>query len=97
MNLAICAAIKSRKVVQFTYDNYARVVEPFCHGTSTMGNELLRGYQVGGQSESGEPVGWKLFTVSNISDFRQTGDVFLTNRPGYTPYDSAMSTVHCHV
>jgi hypothetical protein len=97
VNLAICAAIRSRKVVQFIYDDYIRVVEPYCHGTSAADNELLRGYQIGGQAESANPVGWKLFTVSKITGFIQTGDVFPTNRPGYTPYDSAMRDVHCHV
>ena len=96
MNLAICAAIRSRKVIQFSYDGDNRVVEPFCHGTSTAGNDLLRAYQVRGQSASGTPLGWKLFEESKITGLRQTGEVFTGNRQGYNPNDSAMAIVHCH-
>lgn len=97
MNLGICAAIRSHKVIQFSYDECERVVEPFCHGTSTAGKELLRGYQVDGQSASGAPVGWKLFAVSKIVGLSQTGETFSGVRSDFNPSDPAMSDVHCHV
>ena len=97
MNTAICAAISKRAVVDFTYHGGTRTVEPHAHGTSTAGNEVLRGYQTGGASQSGEPVAWKLFAVSEIISFRETGGTFSQDRPGYNPYDRGMSTVHCHV
>lgn len=97
MNTAICSAIRSRAVTQFYYDGGLRTVELHCHGTSSAGNEVVRGYQTGGYSSSGEPVGWKLFDVAKISGLRQTGVVFQVNRPGYNPSDSAMQYVHCHV
>jgi len=50
MNLEICAAIRTRSVIQFYYDGGLRTVEPHCHGVSKDGNELLRGYQTGGYS-----------------------------------------------
>lgn len=64
MNAGICAAIRSRAVLQFSYDGGIRTVEPHCHGISRADNEVLRAWQTGGYSESGEPVGWKLFEVS---------------------------------
>lgn len=97
MNSTICAAIARRAVVRFNYDGGARTVEPHAHGTSTAGNEVLRGFQTGGHSESGEPVGWKLFTVPEMSGLRETGETFSSNRPAYNPNDSHMSPVHCHV
>lgn len=97
MNTAICDAISKRAVVQFYYDGGMRTVEPHCHGTSTAGNEVLRGYQSGGYSESGKQVEWKLFDVSKISSLSQTGNTFPQNRPFYNPADKAMSVVHCHV
>ncbi len=97
MNTAICAAIKSQAVVEFYYDGGFRTVEPHCHGISTAGNEVLRGYQTGGYSRSGNPVDWKLFVVAEISHLRQTGATFSANRPGYNPADRGMRSVHCHV
>lgn len=97
MNKAICDAISKRAVIQFHYDGGMRIVEPHCHGVSSAGNELLRGYQTGGYSESGKPVEWKLFTVSKISSISQTGDMFSQNRPFYNSSDKAMQTICCHV
>ena len=97
MNTAICAAIENRAVVQFNYDGGLRTVEPHCHGISTAGNEVLRGFQTGGYSKSGNPVEWKLFMVADISELRQTGATFSLNRPGYNPNDRGMTLVHCHV
>lgn len=97
MNQTMCEAINSRQVIRFNYKGGLRTVEPFCHGMSTAGNEVLRGYQTGGYSESGEPVEWKLFRVSEMSNLEMTDEHFSGIRPGYNPHDSAMTTVHCHV
>ena len=97
MNRTICEAINSRQVIRFNYKGGLRTVEPFCHGISTAGNEVLRGYQTSGYSESGDPVGWKLFRVSEISNLTITDELFSGTRPGYNPNDSAMATIHCHV
>lgn len=93
----VCRAIQSQRVVRFSYDGGSRTVEPFCHGTSTAGNEVLRGYQTGGYSSSGEPVGWKLFEMAKLSSLTITDTQFSGRRPGYNPNDSAMQTIHCHV
>ena len=95
MNSAICAVIKKRAVIQFYYDGGTRIVEPYCHGTSTAGNEVLRGFQLGGHSVSGEPIRWKLFEVAKITDLQETGRRFNNLRPGYKPLDRGMSSVHC--
>lgn len=97
MNNAVCAAIRSRAVLQFHYGGGIRTTEPHCHGVSRAGNEVLRAYQTGGYSESGNAFTWKLFDVSQISSLRETGDTFATNRPGYNPNDRQMTSVHCHV
>lgn len=97
VNKAICDAIRSRAIIQFHYDGGLRIAEPHSHGISTAGSEVLRGYQTGGYSSSGDPVGWKLYLVASISGLRQTGKVFLANRPDYNPNDRGMISVHCHV
>ncbi len=97
MNTSICAVIRDRSVIQFNYDGGPRTVEPHCHGTSTAGNEVLRGYQTSGFSQSGNPVGWKLFEVAKIHSLHPAGARFSNTRPGYNPDDRGMSMIHCHV
>lgn len=97
MNTDICSAISDRAVVQFWYEGGTRTVEPHCHGISRADHEVLRGWQTGGYSESGNSIGWKLFDVSQMSSLSQTGSTFATNRPDYNPNDKHMKSVHCHV
>ena len=97
MNATICAAIRDRDVLRFSYSGGTREVEPHCHGISRAGNEVLRAYQTGGYSESGKTVGWKLFEVSRITGITRTGETFASNRPGYNPNDTQMSEIYCHV
>jgi len=97
MNTLICDAIALRQLIRFNYDGGYRIVEPFCYGMGTAGNELLRAYQVEGYSKSGRPVGWKLFRVSQITGLSTTGQYFTDIRPGYNPQDSAMKTIFCRV
>ena len=46
--------IAQRLLLSFVYDGLPRVVEPHLVGYSTTGKQLLRAYQVDGQSESGK-------------------------------------------
>lgn len=73
------------------------IAKTYCYGISTAGNELLRAYQIGGYSQSGKSVGWKLFRVSNISNLKVIDKSFENIRPGYNPRDSAMTTIYCNV
>jgi len=97
VNRIICSAISTRSVIGFDYDGYPRIVEPHCHGVSSKGKEVMRGFQTSGGSESGEFYGWKLFDVAKISDLRILDETFDENRPYYNPNDSAMQQVCCHV
>jgi len=97
MNARICNAIRDRKVIRFYYNGGFRTVEPFCHGISTAGHDILRGWQTGGYSESGESQGWKLFRVDDMSSLTITDEVFEGRRPRYNPSDSAMTTIYCNV
>lgn len=97
MDTEICESIRERAVIQFWYEGGSRTAEPHCHGVSRTGNEVLRAWQTDGYSESGNPVGWKLFDVSKIAGLSRTGSTFPTNRPGYNPDDKHMRTIHCHV
>ena len=98
MRTNICSAISAKQVIQFYYNGGTRLVEPFCYGVHRdTGNEVLRSYQVGGHSESGEPVGWKLFRVAEISNLVVTDKHFTGVRDYYNPNDSAMKTIYCRV
>jgi len=97
MNAAICAAIKKKAVIQFNYKGSLRIVEPQCHGTSTAGNEVLRGFQTKNHSKLSESPANKLFEVSKVSGLRQTGKTFSKPGPHYNPNDKAMRYVHCHL
>lgn len=97
MNQTLFSAIRLRKIISFYYNGGTRNVEPYCYGISTAGNELLRAYQIGGYSQSGKSVGWKLFRVSNISNLKVIDKSFENIRPEYNPRDSAMTTIYCNV
>ena len=97
---AICAAISSMQLIEFHYHGGTRLVEPLCLGVVMSGdadNESLLCYQVGGYSEFGEAVGWKLFRYSEISDLKATGEHFPDIRPGYDPNHMGMATIHCSI
>ncbi|MGZ7044221.1 MAG: hypothetical protein ACXVHM_06485 [Methanobacterium sp.] len=72
----ICTAIKSNKLIQFNYDDGTRIVEPYCYGLSKTDKEVLRAYQIKGNSRSGHPVGWKLFSASEMKDIKVSDEFF---------------------
>jgi len=70
-------------------------VQPRCYGVSRDGKELLRAYQIGGHSESGQSAGWKLFRLDDVSNLSVTDDSFQGPRPPYNTNDKAMATIYC--
>ena len=97
MNQVICDAINNRSILKFHYDGQNRVVEPHAHGISTADNEVLRCYQVGGGSNSGEVPGWKMMTVNKISSLIVTENNFTGPRPGYRKGDRGMIRIYCEL
>jgi len=91
------AAINARRVVEFYYHGGYRTAEPFCLGVTLAGgadNESLLCYQVGGHSEYGGTVGWKLYRVSEISELEMTREKFSGDRPGYDLANPEMATIY---
>lgn len=97
MNSIICNAIKNKQVLEFYYDGGIRVVEPFCYGISTAGNEVLRGFQIEGYSNSGNSFGWKLFKIDEMTSIRNKNMNFSGQRPYYNPNDKSMTEIFCCV
>jgi hypothetical protein len=95
MNSIICSAIQQHKVLHFYYNGGFRDVEPFCYGLGTSSNELLRGYQISGYSESQGLPPWRLFKVDEISSLSITERTFSNRRPDYNPDDPVMQQIYC--
>jgi hypothetical protein len=92
----ICDAIRLRHLVRFLYHGGVRDVEPYVYGRDGSGNELLRGFQVGGVSRSGDTVGWKMFHVEDMTNVAVTFEAF-TPRPAYDPQDKVIVFMNCHI
>jgi hypothetical protein len=94
----ICSAINSKKVIKFFYRGGIRFVEPFCCGIhKSSGKEVLRGYQIKGFSEFGEPYGWKLYLLNEISKLEITDDSFKGDRKSRNLNDPIMKKIICRI
>ncbi|MCV5751998.1 hypothetical protein OFN51_24555, partial [Escherichia coli] len=58
-------AIQNKLVIEFTYSNRLRVVEPHVLGVCN-GNVQVLAYQIGGQSSSGGLPEWRRFDLFRI-------------------------------
>jgi predicted DNA-binding transcriptional regulator YafY len=98
MNQQICDAIRERRLVQFYYEGHQRIVQPHAYGIhKDTKNDVLRAYQIGGYSSSGNIPGWRLYKVSKISNIKITDKTFENPAPGYRKNDSAMSYIYCQI
>jgi hypothetical protein len=92
----ICAAISERRLVTFILDGFRRIAEPHDYGIID-GVARLFFYQVGGESRSGRPVGWRWGVISKISGLRILNDTFPGSRAApsgrHIHWDTLMATV----
>lgn len=87
-------AIRSRLHVEFTYARQPRIVQPGALGRHRMtGETVLRGFQVGGRSNSIAPPFWTLFTVADILDLVVTDRAFVDQPWGYLEGDGRVHPV----
>jgi hypothetical protein len=93
----ICEAIQRRLLLEFDYDGLHRVVQPYAHGRSTAGREVLRAIQVGGQSRSARIASGKLWSVEKLTRPRLSEQKFVPDDPNYNPNDTALKTIHCRI
>lgn len=96
---AIIEAIKRRVLLRFRYDGRLRIVEPYCFGLSTRGQEALRAIQVRGSNAAGPALvrSGKLWTVSKMSDVRLLPEAFVPDDPNYNPNDKAMARIYYRI
>jgi len=93
----ICEAIQKRLLLEFRYGGLPRVVEPYAHGISMRGTEVLRAVQVGGSSNSGCFGYGKLLALEYIITLPTTTETFPADDPNYNPEDSDMQSIHCRI
>jgi hypothetical protein len=79
----LCAAIEARRLVVFDYQGRRRIAEPHDYGVLG-GRVTLFFHQVGGESRSGRPVGWRQAHVPDVSGFQVLDRRFRGARPGGT-------------
>ncbi len=96
---ALCEAIRTRRLLSLSYRGRRRLVEPYSHGQSSDGREILVAFQCSGESSSGQQAGWKAFVVADLEDIEPLDVPFLSSRDDYRPggHSKNLATVHCCV
>jgi hypothetical protein len=93
MNSLIAAAIEQRRLLKLAYTAGNRIVEPHAYGRAGNGKELLRCYQIAGESTSRERAGWKLLRADDATAV-EVLDVRFVPRAGYNQSDPAIGDIH---
>jgi predicted DNA-binding transcriptional regulator YafY len=92
-NPAICEAIKERRLLQLTYEQKIRLVEPHAYGIDDEDHELLRAWQI-----SPLPDDWRTFRLDKATGIAITPTRFSQPRPGYKRNDTAMKKrIYCQL
>lgn len=94
-------AMRKRRIVELNYDDEEdpggkgkRWVQLYCYGVSKAGNEVVRVYQVGGDTKTIQP-GWKLFRTDRMENMRVLGGTFDEAKPLFNPIgDKDMIKIH---
>lgn len=73
-------AIAERRVITFILNERMRLAEPHDYGLID-GEPRLFFYQVGGESRSGRPVGWRWAVLSKVSAMQVLDEHFPGPRP----------------
>jgi hypothetical protein len=88
----ITKAIKHKQLLSFTYDGFARTVEPHTFGITRKGLRMLCAFQVGGGGNSSNE-GWKMFSENGMSDVVALDEHFTKPRPEYKQGDGFFKSI----
>ena len=80
-------AIQSRKILEFMYHGYSRVVEPHILGVNKGVVQVL-GYQIHGGSSSGRLPDWRRFDLREIQSLSFPAQTFTGPRDAWSGHDS---------
>ena len=87
-------AMRGRLLVEFSYLRQHRIVQPAELGLHRVSGRLtLRGYQVGGRSNSRRPPFWMLFPADLLEDFLVSEQAFVDDPPDYRSGDGYVDPV----
>ena len=92
MNRLIVAAVEQRRLLKLAYTAGNRIVEPHVYGLDGKSRELLRCYQLAGESASRERAGWKLLRTADVAAV-EVLDVRFEPRAGYNADDPAVRKI----
>jgi len=95
------SAMDRRRLVSLRYDDEEdpggkgqRWVEIYCYGSSLADNDIIRVYQIGGDTKTIQP-GWKTFRSDRIEGFQILGGTFDQPRPLFNPSgDKSMKRIY---
>ena len=87
----ICQAISKKLVLQISYNNKVRLIEPHAYGVDALGNDLLNGWQ-----QTPQPV-WRSFRLHRVTLISTTPAHFERPRPEYKRNDKTLSRIYCQV
>lgn len=95
----VCYAIRRRRLLELAYRGEVRLVEPYSHGVSHDGRQILVAYQRAGGSSTGKSEGWKAFHVDEMDDVTVVDVPFVVNQPGYREGGASknLGEIHCCV
>lgn len=94
----IINAIQNKQILSFQYDGLSRIVEPHAVGISTTGKQVMRCFQIDGQSSHPPIPDWRLMSILKIQGLSVVvGQHFISARPGYKSGDSAMTTIYAQL
>ena len=97
MNGVICEAIEKKRLLQFSYGDLTRIVEPHLFGRKTSGNDVLSAYLVGGYTESDNEPYWRNYVVEEMEFVVMLDETFAGAKKGFNPNDDSMETIYCRL
>ena len=96
MNGLVVAAIGQRRLLKLAYTAGSRIVEPHVYGLDGGGRELLRCYQLAGESAPRERAGWKLLRAGDVAAV-EVLDVRFEPRVDYKREDPAIQAAYARL
>jgi hypothetical protein len=97
MNDIICEAIEKKRLLQFSYDDLTRIVEPHLLGRKTSGKDALSAYLVEGYTESDREPYWRSYSIEKMEFPVMLDETFPGARDGYNPNDKTMEEIYCRL